>query len=122
MPITSKDIVPLKEMRARLTELADEACAGREKIITRNGKAYVALIDARRLDYYHRLERENIHLGLLDEATRGWDDVEEGNLLTGPSSRAVTAGANERRHLANNPQLFPQSRRNRGVSARSRGA
>ncbi|MCP3176397.1 MAG: type II toxin-antitoxin system Phd/YefM family antitoxin [Desulfuromonadales bacterium] len=82
MPITSKDIVPLKEMRARLTELADEACAGREKIITRNGKAYVALIDARRLDYYHRLERENIHLGLLDEAARGWDDVEEGNLLT----------------------------------------
>ena len=82
MPITSTDIVPLKEMRARLTELADEACAGREKIITRNGKAYVALIDARRLDYYHRLERENIHLGLLDEAARGWDDVEEGNLLT----------------------------------------
>jgi len=55
---------------------------GREKIITRNGKAYVALIDARRLDYYHRLEKENIHLTLLDEAAKGWDDVESGNLMS----------------------------------------
>ncbi len=82
MPMTSKDIVPLKETRARLTELAEEACQGREKIITRNGKAYVALIDVRRLDYYHRLERENIHLTLLEEAARGWDDVESGELLS----------------------------------------
>lgn len=36
MALTSKDIVPLKEMRAKLTELAEEVCAGREKIITRN--------------------------------------------------------------------------------------
>ena len=49
---------------------------------TRNGKAYVALIDARRLDYYQRLERETIHLTLLDEATRGWDDVEANELLS----------------------------------------
>jgi len=65
-----------------LTELAEEVCQGREKIITRNGKAYVALIDVRRLDYYHRLERENIHLTLLEEAARGWDDVEAGELLS----------------------------------------
>jgi antitoxin (DNA-binding transcriptional repressor) of toxin-antitoxin stability system len=82
MPLSSKDIVPLKEMRARLTELAEEVCQGREKIITRNGKAYVALIDARRLDYYHRLEKENIHLTLLDEAAKGWDDVESGDLMS----------------------------------------
>lgn len=82
MSFSSRDIVPLKEMRARLTELAEEVCAGQEKIITRNGKAYVALIDARRLDYYHRLEAENIHLSLLDEAAAGWDDVERGNLLS----------------------------------------
>ena len=82
MSITSKDIVPLKEMRARLTELAEEACQGREKIITRNGQTYVALIDVRRLDYYRRLERENIHLTLLEEAARGWDDVEAAKLLS----------------------------------------
>lgn len=65
MVMTSKDIVPLKETRARFTELAEDACRGQEKIITRNGKGYVALIDVRKLDYYHRLERENIHLSPL---------------------------------------------------------
>lgn len=88
MSITSKDIVPLKEMRARLTELAEEACQGREKIITRNGKAYLALIDARRLDYYHRLERAHLQLTLLDEAACGWDDVEAGDLLSVAELRA----------------------------------
>jgi len=82
MSLTSKDIVPLKETRARLTELAEDACRGQEKIITRNGKAFVALIDARKLDYYHRLERENIHLTLLKEASCGWDDVESGEVMT----------------------------------------
>ena len=31
-------------------------------------ESYVALIDAERLDHYHRLERERIHLLLFDEA------------------------------------------------------
>lgn len=76
MAIASDDIIPLNQVRARFTELAEEVRAGREKIVTRNGESYVALIDARRLDHYHRLEREHIHLILLDEAARGWDDVE----------------------------------------------
>lgn len=33
------------------------------------------LIDAKRLDHYHRLEREHIHLTLLEEAIRGFDDL-----------------------------------------------
>lgn len=80
MGFTSDDIVPLGQVRARLTDLAEEARAGREKLITRNGEGYVALIDARRLDHYHRLEREHIHLTLLDEAARGWEDVEQGRV------------------------------------------
>ena len=56
--------------------------AGHEKIITRNGRSYVALIDARRLDYYHRLEREHVHLILLEEAARGLDDVSAGRLMS----------------------------------------
>lgn len=75
MTIRAKDIVPLSQVRARLTELADEVRSGDEKIITRNGQSYVALIDARRLDHYHKLEQEHIHLVLLGEAARGWDDV-----------------------------------------------
>ena len=63
MSISSKDIVPLTRARAQLTELVDEVQAeGREKIITKNGESCAALINAERLDHYHRLEREHIHL------------------------------------------------------------
>lgn len=51
-----------------------------EKIITKNGESYVALIDADRLDYYHRLERERIHLLLLDEAKKGLADIGAGSV------------------------------------------
>ena len=40
-----------------------------------DGESYIALIDANRLDYYHQLERERIHLLLIDEASKGLDDV-----------------------------------------------
>jgi antitoxin (DNA-binding transcriptional repressor) of toxin-antitoxin stability system len=64
-----------------LSELADQAKAGAEKIITKNGESYVALIDAARLDYYHRLERERIHLLLIDDAKRGLADIEAGRTV-----------------------------------------
>jgi prevent-host-death family protein len=88
MAITAKDIVPLSQVRARLTEIADEVRAGSEKIITRNGESYVAVIDARRLDHYHRLEREHIHLTLLAEAERGLADVEAGRTMSVAELRA----------------------------------
>lgn len=78
MGITTKDVIPLTQARANLSELAEEVKAGAEKIITRNGESYVALIDAGRLDYYHRLERERIHLILLDEAGKGMADIAAG--------------------------------------------
>jgi prevent-host-death family protein len=78
MGITTKDVIPFTHARANLSELAEEVKAGAEKIITRNGESYVALIDAKRLDYYHRLERERIHLLLLDEAEKGLADVAAG--------------------------------------------
>ena len=37
MALKSEDIVPLNQVRARFTELAEEVRAGAEKIITRNG-------------------------------------------------------------------------------------
>ncbi len=36
------------------------------------------LIDADRRDYYHRLERERIHLLLIDDARRGLEDIAAG--------------------------------------------
>ena len=80
MAITSRDIVPLNQVRARFTEIADEAAGGAEKLVTKNGKSYVALVGAERLDYYQRLEREHIHLLLLQDVERGLDDIEAGRV------------------------------------------
>ena len=78
MGFSASDVVPFTQARANLSELADQAKAGAEKIITKNGESYVALIDADRLDYYHRLERERIHLLLIDDAKRGLADITAG--------------------------------------------
>jgi prevent-host-death family protein len=80
MGISTRDVIPLSQARASFSELAEEVKAGAEKVITRNGESYVALIDAKRLDYYHRLERERIHLLLIDEAGKGLDDVAAGRV------------------------------------------
>ena len=80
MAIGAKDVIPLSQARSRLSEIADEVKTGSEKIITKNGESYVALIDANRLDYYHRLEHERIHLLLLEDAEKGLADVAAGRV------------------------------------------
>lgn len=80
MAIGAKDVIPLSQARSRLSEIANEVKTGSEKIITKNGESYVALIDADRLDYYHRLERERIHLLLLEQAEEGLADVAAGRV------------------------------------------
>ena len=83
MAISSKDIVPVTRARAKLAELCEEVRRGHgEKILTKNGESCAALIAAERLDYYHRLEREHVHLGLLDEAVRGVEEANRGGVLT----------------------------------------
>ena len=60
MAIRTSDIVSISEARARLTDLAEEVVSqGTEKVLTKNGVGYVALIDARRLDEYHALAEEH---------------------------------------------------------------
>ena len=54
---------------------------GAEKIITKNGEPVVALIDAKRLDHYHRPERASIHILLLHEIEKGLADVEAGRTV-----------------------------------------
>jgi prevent-host-death family protein len=78
MGISAGDIVPLSQARSNFSDLAEQVKAGAEKIITKNGESYIALIDAQRLDYYHLLEREHIHLLLIDDAARGLGDVAAG--------------------------------------------
>lgn len=83
MSISPKDIIPLTKARAKLTELCEEVRReGGEKIITKNGESCAALIDAERLDHYHRLEREHIHLTLLEEAIQAIKEVEAGKRVS----------------------------------------
>lgn len=94
MGFSANDVIPLSTARANFSELAEEVRAGAEKIITKNGESYVALIDAQRLDYYHQLERERIHLLLIDEAAKGLEDVAAGRVK---DARGAIAAIKRRR-------------------------
>ena len=96
MTFTSNDVVPFTVARAKLSELAEQAKSGAEKIITKNGESYVALIDAARLDYYHLLERERIHLLLIEDARKGLEDIKAGRVHDADKAIAKL----QRRHKA----------------------
>jgi prevent-host-death family protein len=87
MGFSASDVVAFTQSRANLSELTDQVKAGAEKIITKNGESCVALIDADRLDYYHRLERERVHLLLIEDAKRGLADIDAGR--THGADRAI---------------------------------
>ncbi len=89
MGIAASDIVPFSQARTNLSQLVEEVRLGAEKIITKNGEAVVALIAAKRLDYYHRLERERVHLLLLDEVEKGLADVAAGRTTPAREGFAV---------------------------------
>ncbi len=78
MGIAVRDIVAFSEARTHLSRLVEEVQQGREKIITKNGEPAVAMIDAKRLDYYHQLERDRGHLMLIDEVEKGLADIAAG--------------------------------------------
>ena len=80
MGISASDVIPLSHARANFSELAEEVKAGAEKIVTKNGESFIALIDSDRLDYYHQLERERIHLLLIGEVSKGLDDIASGRV------------------------------------------
>ncbi|MDZ4315455.1 MAG: type II toxin-antitoxin system Phd/YefM family antitoxin [Azonexus sp.] len=82
MSYSAQDIVPISEARARLTELSDEVVNGAEKLLTKNGSAYVALVDAKKLDYYHALENEHASLVLLADAETGLREVLAGKRVS----------------------------------------
>ena len=78
--IATKDIVPISEARARLTELADDVSkSGHEKVFTKNGERYVALITAEQLDDYRRF-KEAEHLSMLEALVEAAEDIEAGRV------------------------------------------
>ena len=86
MSISASDVVPLTQARANLSELADQVKAGAERIITKNGESYMALIDADQLDYYHCLERSR---SLARVPARQLSDPVQGSNAGPPGALAV---------------------------------
>jgi antitoxin (DNA-binding transcriptional repressor) of toxin-antitoxin stability system len=86
MGISAGDVIPLSYARANFSDLAEKVKAGAEKIVTKNGESFIAMIDSDRLDYYHQLERARIHLVMIDEASRGLDDVAAGRVKNASSA------------------------------------
>jgi hypothetical protein len=80
MAISASDVIPLSHARANFSELAEDVRGGLKKSSPKTVRRFIAIIDAKRLDYYHQLERERIHLLLIDEASKGLDDVAAGRV------------------------------------------
>jgi prevent-host-death family protein len=92
MSLRTSDVVPISEARARLTELAQEVVeGGSEKVLTKNGASYVAIVDAKKLDYYHELEEEHANLVLLAEAETGLKQILAGQRIAAADLDALLA-------------------------------
>lgn len=76
----TKDIISISRARARLTELADDVSkSGQEKIFTKNGESYVALITADQLDDLRRF-KEAEHLSMLKALVDAAEDIDAGRV------------------------------------------
>jgi antitoxin (DNA-binding transcriptional repressor) of toxin-antitoxin stability system len=82
VPARPEDLVSIADAQLRLSELANDVVAGAEKILTKDGQPYVAMIDMRKLDYLHALEAEHRGMVLLDDAAHGLRDAIEGRVLS----------------------------------------
>lgn len=77
------DRVPFDDAQAKLGDWADAVVSqDRELVLTKDGVGYVALIDARRLEYFHALEAERACLVLADDALQGLNELAAGRVLS----------------------------------------
>lgn len=73
---------PISGVLARLTGLSDEVVTGAEKRLTKNGAAFVALIDASKLDCCHALEAEHASLLLFAEVDAALRELAAGERVS----------------------------------------
>ena len=78
MGITINDTIEFSVAHRTRSSLVEEVQQRSEKIITQNGLPAVAMMDAKRLDDHHQLDREQGHLMLIDEVEKGLKDVVAG--------------------------------------------
>jgi hypothetical protein len=53
-----------------------------EKVLTKNGVSFVAIVGARKLNYYHALKEEHASLVLLDGAETGLEELLAGKRIS----------------------------------------
>jgi hypothetical protein len=79
----AENIIPFSEAKKNLSKIAtDLQHNNQEKIITKNGKAFMVFMTPQQLDYYHELEKNNWHAELLGEAEKGLADYKAGRTLS----------------------------------------
>jgi len=91
----------LKKAKSRLSELVRKAREEGPQVITVRGNDAAVVLSAERyaelvgrkgtlVDFFRKspLMREQAHLVLLDEASKGWEDVERGRTLSVAKVRA----------------------------------
>lgn len=99
MSLRARGAVPISEARDRLLELAEDVVGrGSERLLTKNGTSYVALVDARKLDYYHALEAEHAGLVLVPGALEGLEDIAAGRVVGEAALNRTLAAASAPPH------------------------
>jgi len=94
-------IEPLQKAKTRLSELVRRTRQEGPQVITVRGKDAAVVVSAEQyaklarhegtlVDFFRKspLVQEQIYLTLLDEASRGWEDVERGRALSVAQFRA----------------------------------
>lgn len=103
MVTSANDGVPFTQARDNSSELAEQAEPGAEQSITKNHAANGALVHAGRLDEHHRLERDRIHLRVIEDARRGLADITAGR--TFEADGAIAQVQQRRKAAARHPDL-----------------
>ena len=104
MNSSAEEPVPFNQAPAGCSELAEQVKAGSGNIITRNGERFVVPIDVPRIDDDHPLERERVHLLMLEDVRRSLEDIQAGRVFEADAALADL-----------------QRRRSAGRSAKKRG-
>ena len=100
MSMSANDAMPGSDARADLSELADQMKAGVEQVVTENDNSYGAIIGANQLDHCRQLDRKQVHLLLIEDASKGLADVSAGSVKDARSTLSAIKRRNATRAAA----------------------
>lgn len=86
------DLVDLTIANSQLVGLTELVTKGAEILLTKDGVPYVALVDAKKLDYYRALETDHRQRILLSDAESGLKDARAGKTISEDRFRKNSRG------------------------------